>query len=299
MKVFVAGGSGAIGLPLVLALRAAGHEVTALTRSGARGDTLRALGASVAVADALDPEALAAAVAAARPTHVVHELTAIPKGGFRRADDLDLTNRLRTGGTRNLLDAAIGAGARRFVAGSFAILSPRGAGPADAAAQAVHSMETQVLDATKRGAIEGIVLRYGLFYGFEAPSTVAMLDMVRKRRLPVIRGDAGQLPVIHIDDAVSATIRALDHGHAGATLDIVDDRAVSMTEMVEALAEYTGSKTPFRVPAWIPRLFAPYVARMATVRMPLSNAAARAELGWRPVYPTMRDGLAHMFPHAA
>ena len=213
MNVFVAGGSGTIGVPLVRALAAAGHQVTALTRSGHKRDELRAAGASVAVADALNREALMAAVRDAHPTHVIHQLTALPKGGPRRASDLTPTNRLRIDGTRNLLDAAIAAGARRFVVGSFAPLSPRGPAPPqidDEAAAAVRSMEHQVLDASRRGLIEGIVLRYGLFYGLETPSTIAMIDMVRKRRLPVVRGDAGQLPVIHIDDAVSATVRALD-----------------------------------------------------------------------------------------
>lgn len=303
MNVFVAGGSGTIGVPLVRALVAAGHQVTALTRSASRQGDLRALGASVAVADALDREALIAAVQAARPTHIIHQLTALPKNGPRRSSDLEATNRLRIDGTRNLLDAAIRAGARRFVAGSFALLAPRGPVPTasgeNAGAAAVRSMESQVLDATARGAIEGVILRYGMFYGIDTPSTVAMIEMVRKRRLPVVRGDAGQLPVIHVDDAVSATIRALDVAPAGGAYDIVDDRAVSLTEIVEAIAEYTGSAAPRRVPAWLPRLLSPYLARITSMRMPLSNAKATAELGWRPRYPTMRDGLARMFQEAA
>lgn len=302
MNVFVAGGSGAIGIPLVRALVAAGHQVTALTRSTGKRDELRALGARVAVADALNREALIAAVEGVRPTHVIHQLTALPKDGPRRAADLDATNRLRTDGTRNLLEAAINAGARRFLVGSFAMLSPRGpvAGAAgDHAAAAVRSMEEQVLEATRRGAIEGVILRYGMFYGLETPSTLAMIDLVRKRRLPVVRGDRGQLPLIHVEDAVSATIRALDAAPAGSAYDIVDDRAVSMTEIVEAIAEYTGSARPLRVPAWLPRLVAPYMARITSMRLPLSNEKAKAELGWRPRYSTMRDGLAEMFRRAA
>jgi nucleoside-diphosphate-sugar epimerase len=303
MNVFVAGGSGAIGIPLVRALVAAGHPVTALTRSMSKRDDLRKLGAAVAVADALDREALMAAVEAARPTHVVHQLTALPKGGPRRRSDLDATNRLRIDGTRNLLDAAINAGARRFVAGSFAMLSARGPATAvsddDEAAAAVRSMEAQVLEATRRGSIEGVVLRYGMFYGLETASTVTMIDMVRKRRLPVVRGDSGQLPLIHIDDAVSATVRALAVAPAGSTYDIVDDHAASMTEIVETIAEFTGSATPIRVPGWLPRLIAPYMARLMSLRVLLSNERARAELGWRPKYSTMRDGLAEMFHHAA
>jgi nucleoside-diphosphate-sugar epimerase len=302
MNVFVAGGTGAIGIPLVRALVARGHHVTALTRSAGKQAELRALGATPAVADALDRNALIAAVEAVHPTHVIHQLTALPKDGPRRPADLAATNRLRIDGTRNLLDAAINAGARRFVAGSFAILSDRDSAVSpvhDEAAAAVRSMESQVLDATKRGSIEGVVLRYGMFYGLETASTMAMIDMVRKRRLPVVRGDTGQLPLIQIDDAVSATIDALDRAPAGSAYDIVDDQPVSMTEIVQALAEYTGSPAPFSVPAWLPRLVAPYLARMMSTRLPLSNAKAKAELGWRPRYSTMRQGMADMFHHAA
>jgi nucleoside-diphosphate-sugar epimerase len=302
MKVFVAGGSGTIGIPLVQALVAAGHEVTALTRSSSKRDELLASGASVAVADALNREALIEAVEAARPTHIVHQLTALPKGGPRRPSDLQATNRLRIDGTRNLLEAATHVGAPRFVVGSFAMLSARGAvAPAsiDDAAAAVQSMERQVQEATRRGSIDGVILRYGLFYGLETPSTVAMIEMVRKRRLPIVRGDAGLLPLIHVVDAVSATLLALDRAPAGGVYDIVDDRAASMTEIVETIAEYTGSPAPLRVPGWLPRLIAPYMARMTSIRMPLSNTAAKSDLGWRPKYPTMRDGLADMFRQAA
>jgi nucleoside-diphosphate-sugar epimerase len=271
--------------------------VTALTRSAARQYDLKALGADVAIADALDRDALIAAVAAARPTHVIHQLTALPKGGPRSAADLEATNRLRIDGTRHLLEAAIKAGARRFLAGSFALLSDRGApdAGADDAAVAVRSMESQVLDASTRGAIEGVILRYGMFYGFEAASTEAMIAMARKRRLPVVRGDMSQLPLIHVADAVAATVLALGAAPAGSAYDIVDDRAVSMTELVNAIAEYSGSPKPFTVPAWLPKLVAPYAARMLSTRLPLSNAKAKADLGWQPMYPTLRDGLAQMF----
>jgi len=302
VNVFVAGGSGAIGIPLVRALVAGGHQVSALTRTGHKRDELRALGAAVVLADALDRESLIAAVAAANPTHVVHQLTALPKSGPRRARDLEATNRLRIEGTRNLLDAAIRSGARRFLVGSFAMLASQGSGT-DAGdnpgAAAVHSMETQVLDASARGGIEGIVLRYGMFYGFDAASTQSMIEQVKKRRLPVVRGDTSQLPLIYIDDAVSATIRALGLAPAGSSYDIVDDRAVSLTEIVEALAKHTGAAAPFKVPAWLPRLVAPYLARVSSTRLSLSNAKAKAELGWRPTYPTLADGLAQMFQRAA
>jgi nucleoside-diphosphate-sugar epimerase len=303
MKVFVAGGSGAIGVPVVRQLVAAGHQVTALTRTGANADKLRALGATPAVADALDAAALGRLVAAAQPTHVIHELTAIPKGGVRNARDLEPTNRLRIEGTRNLIDGAVAAGAKRLVVGSFAIF--RGAAPADAppdvraAAEAVRSMELQTLEASRAGRIEGVVLRYGLFYGPETGSTAQMIAMAKRRMLPTIRGDQGLLSSIHVEDAASATVAALDRAPAGGVYDIVDDRPVSFSEIVETLAAAAGAPRPFAVPAWVPRLMMPYMARMIALRLPLSNEQARADLGWRPAYPTIREGLAQTLAHAA
>jgi len=302
MRILVAGGSGTIGLPLVQALVEAGHQVTALTRTPEKQQALRDLGATPAMADALDASAVRAVVLAARPTHVVHQLTALPKDGVRRAADLAATNRLRIDGTRFLLDAAIDAGATRIVCGSFALM--QGVGPnaspeVRAAVDAVSSMESQVLQASRSGRIEGIVLRYGLFYGPQNPATQKMLGLVRRRLVPVVRGDRGLLPYIHIADAVTATIAALDRGSAGNVYDIVDDMPVSMTDVVRAMAEYAAAPPPFIIPAWLWRLFAPYLAGMTSMRLPLSNAKARAELGWRPAFPTWRDGLSQMTARAA
>jgi nucleoside-diphosphate-sugar epimerase len=260
---------------------------------------LEALGTSAAVADALDRDALVSAVAAAQPTHVIHQLTALPKEGPRRMSDIEATNRLRIDGTRNLLQAAIGVHARRFIVGSFAVLAGRDPVGADAAAAAIRSMETQSLDATEQGLIESVVLRYGMFYGPDVPSTATLVELVRKRRLPVVHGDTGQLPLIHIDDAVSATVLALDAASGGSTYEIVDDHPASMTEIVTTLAKYAGSAPPRRVPAWLPRLVAPYLARATTIRLPLSNAKAKAELGWAPTYSTIEEGIAQMFGRAA
>jgi len=160
-------------------------------------------------------------------------------------------------------------------------------------------METQALDAARQQLIESVVLRYGMFYGSGVPSTAALVGLVRKRRLPVVRGDTGQLPLIHIDDAVSATLLALDAAPGGSTYEIVDDRAASMTEIVTTLAKYAGSAPPRRVPAWLSRLVAPYLARVTAIRLPLSNARAKADLGWKPKYPTIEQGIAQMFRRAA
>jgi nucleoside-diphosphate-sugar epimerase len=250
------------------------------------------LGATAAIADALDAEALRRVVVAAHPTHVIHQLTALSKAGPRSARDLIPTNRLRIEGTRHLIAAAVGAGARRLVGGSFALLATRDV-PADTqeAADGVRSMESQILEASRSGAIEGVVLRYGLFYGPENPLTKQAIALVRRRMLPMIRGDRGQLPFIHVDDAVSTTVAALDRAPAGSTYDIVDDRAVSMSEFAETLAQAAGARRPFAIPAWLLRLLTPYVARMVALRLPLSNQKARTELGWQPSFPSIREGL--------
>jgi nucleoside-diphosphate-sugar epimerase len=300
MNVFLAGGSGAIGVPLVRMLVAGGHQVTASTRSSANATMLRGLGATPAIADALDAEALRRVVVAAHPTHVIHELTALPKGGPKSVGDLDATNRLRIEGTRNLIAAAVAAGATRLVGGSFALIGVSKLGvPPDMqpAADAVNSMESQIIDASRSGAIEGIVLRYGLFYGPENPSTVQMISVVRRRWMPIIRGDQGLLPYIHVDDAARATIAALDHAPAGSTYDIVDNRAVSASEFLQTIAELAGAPRPFAIPSWLLRLVAPYMMRMIELRLPLSNAKARADLGWNPLFPTIREGLMQTLRH--
>jgi nucleoside-diphosphate-sugar epimerase len=303
MNVFVAGASGTIGIPLVQALVAAGHDVTALTRSPQKQDGLRRVGATPALADALDAEALRAVVLAARPTHVIHQLTALPKEGPSSASDLVATNRLRIDGTRNLLDASIRAGARRFIGGSFALLpgaeSKSTIKGLDEAAEATRSMEAQIVEASRARLIEGIVLRYGLFYGPTNPGTTKMIEMVRRHKMPTIRGDQGQLPFIHLDDAVSATLAALDRGTPGNTYDIVDDQAISISDAVRLIAARIGAPQPRSMPLWVLRLLMPYRARVLTARMPLSNARARAELKWRPAYPTMKEGLAQLFSQAA
>ena len=303
MNIFIAGGTGTIGVPLVRALVASGHQVHALTRSPDKADDIRAMGALPAVADALDAVALTRVLLEARPTHVIHQLTALPKEGPKRASDLAATNRLRSQGTKNLLDASIRAGARRIVGGSFAPFQapvPASA-PRDVVegAAALRSMEAQILEASRRGAIEGVVLRYGLFYGSGNPMTAHMIRLLRRRMLPVVRGDKGLLPFIHLDDAVAATIAALERAPAGSAYDIVDDQAASVSEVVTALAQKAGAPRPIAVPLWVPRLLSPYMAGFMSIRLPLSNAKARDEFGWRPKYPTWREGIAEMSERAA
>jgi nucleoside-diphosphate-sugar epimerase len=302
MKILVAGGSGTIGSPLVRALVSAGHRVFASTRSREKQSLIQSLGATPVLMDALDPASVEGAVRSVAPTHVIHELTALPKMGPRRASELDPTNRLRVEGTRNLLRAAIAVGARRVVAGSFAPLAgPPTAAEAriDPAAQALQSMESQILEAARAGEIEGIILRYGLFYGLETPSTQEMFALVRKRRLPIVRRDPGQLPFIHVADAAAATVAALDHGASGSIYDIVDDCPANFSETAVEIARITGAPRPFAVPGWLLRLTAPYTARILSMRLRLSNAKARKELEWAPMFPSYKEGLRQNIERAA
>jgi nucleoside-diphosphate-sugar epimerase len=144
-----------------------------------------------------------------------------------------------------------------------------------------------------------VVLRYGLFYGPEAASTLEMMAMAKRRMLPAIRGDRSLLPCIHVDDAASATVAALDRAPAGSTYDIVDDDPVSFSDIVRAVADAAGAPKPIAVPSWLPRLVAPYMAKMIAMRLVLSNQKAFAEMGWRPSYRNIHDGLAHLRAHAA
>lgn len=301
MTVFVAGGTGTIGVLLVRALAAGGHRVVASTRTPDKQALVRELGATPAVVDALDAAALERAVCAAAPTHVVHQLTALPATGVRRAGDLAATNRLREEGTRNLLNAAIAAGAQRIVAGSFAMLGAvdRADDERDPAVLAVRSMESRIQDAVRRGVIEGVVLRYGLFYGPSSPATLQHLALVGRRRLPRVRGDGGLLPFIYLDDAVSATVAALERGVSGGVYDIVDDQPASFSDVVSEMARLTSAPRPLTVPGWLLRLTAPYLARLLTRKLQLSNTAARRELGWAPRYRSYREGLSETIDRLA
>ena len=309
MKVFIAGATGALGLPLARELVARGHEVIGLTRSPAKRSLLANVGARAVVADVYDAPELEGAVRAAAPTHVVHMLSALPKNGPLRVADIAATNELRVRGTTNLLRAAIAAGAQRIVGESFSGVygygdlgeRPRDENDlplvreADAGARAVvealRSLEDQLLAANAQGAIEAIVLRYGLSYGPENASTLYMIDMLRKRWLPVMRGAEGIGSFVHVDDAASATIAALERGRPGATYNVVDDEPVSLNTYLSALAEAIGARRPLAAPRWLVALVAPLAACMAQTRLPLSNTRARRELDWRPRFPSYREGL--------
>ena len=310
MKVFVAGATGALGRQLVPQLVAAGHEVTGMTRRASKQDLVRSLGARPAVADALNPDQVASAVAEAEPEVIVHELTAIPgiRNPRRFGSAFAQTNRLRTEGTDHLLAAARAVGARRFLVQSFAGWPfARIGGPVkseeDPLDEAPPKQVRETLAAIRyleravTGAdwIEGIALRYGGFYG---PGTsislepgADQLEMVRKRRLPIVGEGTGIQSFIQIEDAAAATVAAVERGQPGV-YNIVDDEPAPAAEWVPALAEAVGAKPPRRLPRWLIRLVAgeATVVMMTEVRG-ASNAKAKRELGWELRYPSWRQGF--------
>jgi nucleoside-diphosphate-sugar epimerase len=304
VEIFVAGATGAVGRRLVPRLVAAGHHVVATTRSPAKAGQLRALGAEPAIMDGLDPVAVGEAVGRAHPEVVIHQMTQITLSSDLRHFDREfaVTNRLRTEGTDNLLAAATAAGARRFIAQSYAGWpSSRTGGPVkteddplDAdppAAQRVSLAAIRHLENAVTGApaVEGIVLRYGSFYG---PGTGnEFFALARQRKVPLIGDGAGIWSFLHIDDAAEATVAALDHGHRGI-YNITDDEPAAVADWLPFMARAVGAKPPLRIPGWLARLAAGEVAvSMMTKIRGSSNAKARAGLGWSPAYPSYRQGF--------
>jgi nucleoside-diphosphate-sugar epimerase len=305
MRVFVAGAAGAIGRQLLPQLRDQGHSVTAATRTPAKLSLLRELGAEPVVVDGLDALAVGEAVARAEPDAVIHQMTALAGGTDLRHFDqtFAVTNRLRTAGTHHLLAAAAAAGARRFIAQSYTGWSNIRAGtpvkteddpldPHPPAAQrdtlaAITRLEQTVLAAP---AMHPIVLRYGSLYGPGASDE--MVAMIRKRRLPVIGDGAGIWSFLHVHDAASATVAALDRGEPGV-YNVVDDEPASVAKWLPFLAEAVGAKPPRRVPVWLGRLVAGEVGvSMMTQVRGSSNAKAKRSLDWRPAWPSWRQGFA-------
>jgi nucleoside-diphosphate-sugar epimerase len=306
MRVFVAGATGAIGRELVPRLAAAGHEVHAMTRSASKQELLYDLGAIPVVADALDPDQVAEAVGSARPDVIVHELTAIGSLDMRHFDrDFALTNRLRTEGTDHLLSAGQAVGVRRFVAQSYFAAYARTGGavkreedPFDPAparemretVAAIRHLEQAVLGADWT---QGIVLRYGAFYG---PGTSLapggeQTEAVRKRKFPLVGDGGGVWSFVHVADAAEATVAAVEHDGRGI-FNVVDDDPARVAEWLPALAAEVGAKRPTRVPRFVGRIFAGEAGVvMTTAVRGASNAKAKRELGWQPAHPSWREGL--------
>jgi 2-alkyl-3-oxoalkanoate reductase len=311
MKVFVAGATGALGRQLIPQLVARGHEVTGMTRSEGKRELIAGLGARPAVADALDSEAVAQAVGEAVPDAIVHQLTAL-SDSVKNIRNIDrafaTTNRLRREGTDYLLSAGRAAGVHRFVAQSFGgwpyakeggpvkteedPLDPDPPATIRETLAAIRYLESAVLDAEP---IEGIVLRYGGFYG---PGTSLGLDpvgeqieAVQKRRFPIVGSGNGMLSFIHIDDAASATVVALESGRPGV-YNVVDDEPAPAREWLPTLADAVGAKPPRHVPRWMGRLLAgEALTAMMTEARGASNQKAKRELGWELRYPSWRQGF--------
>jgi len=301
MRVFVAGATGVVGRRLVPQLVARGHHVTATTTSPGKLGTLEQQGADAVVMDGLDGVSVGEAVAAARPDAIVHQMTAITgKPNMRHMDRwFATTNRLRTEGTDHLLAAAEAAGVSHVVAQGYASWNGIRQGgwvkteedPLDlhrgTAAQPVMEALGHVEDAV--GKADGAVLRYGGLYGPGA--TAEQVELVRKRQFPLIGGGTGYSSWVHLDDAASATVLAVEQ-QARGVYNIVDDDPAPAGEWLPYLAACAGAKPPVRIPTWLARLLAGEVAvAMMTEGRGFSNAKAKRELGWELRYPSWRQGF--------
>jgi nucleoside-diphosphate-sugar epimerase len=299
VRVFVAGGSGALGRQLVTQLVAQGYSVTATTTSPQKLRLLEDLGAEAVVMDGLDASSVGEAVAAAAPDTVVNQMTALSvahagKPNLRKAERFfATTNRLRSEGNDHLLSAASATGVSHFVAQSHASMNGLRTGgwvkteddPLEEleGTKAINHMEAAVV------AAGGAVLRYGGFYGPGA--TDDQVALVRKRLLPLVGGGTGYFSWVHLEDAASATVRAVEQKASGV-YNIVDDEPAPVSEWLPYLAECLGAKPPRRIPAWLARLLAGEMAvGMMTEGRGFSNAKAKWELGWELRYPSWRQGF--------
>jgi nucleoside-diphosphate-sugar epimerase len=301
VRVFVAGGTGVVGRRLVPQLVARGHQVTATTTSAAKLGLLEQLGAASVVMDGLDAVSVDKAVAEARPDAIVHQMTAIAGMPDMRHIDrwFATTNRLRTEGTDHLLAAAEATGVSNVVAQSYACwngirkggwvkteedpLDPETGTTARTVAEAIGYLEEEVVTAG------GAALRYGGLYGPGA--TDDQVEFVRKRQFPLVGGGTGYSSWVHLDDAASATVLAVEQ-EARGVFNIVDDEPAPASEWLPYLAACAGAKPPIRVPKWLARLLAGEVAvTMMTEGRGFSNAKAKRELGWELRYPSWRQGF--------
>lgn len=303
MNVLVAGSTGAIGIPLIRTLLQNGHSVYGLTRSRTKAEGLRHLGATPIVADVMDREALLAALQGVMVDAVINELTSLSKVPMRHAD-MAATNALRETGTANLVEAARQMGARRLVSQSFVsgygyfdhgadLLtedSPFGVACGNRFDEHVGAMRALEEQTWNAAGMEGIVLRYGFFYGPGA-GLEGLLEMLRGHRMIVPRNGGGVVSWIYIEDAAAATVAALERGRAGEAYNIADDEPVSWRRFLDAVAEEFGTPGPIPVPALVLRAM-PVARAIMTSSYRLSNARAKRELGWTPSAPTYREGIA-------
>lgn len=307
MKVLIAGASGELGSEVARLLLERGHEVWGLTRSESRLAELESKGLRPVRGDVLDADGIKAAVARSSPEVVVQVPIGIPERGPLRPKHLDSTNRLRTQGTRNLLDAAIAAGVRRYVAES--IVAVYGYTRPDevvdetstvereaplpslqAAVDAMHAGESMVLEAGLQGALETIVVRLGFYYGGGTGSTRFMAKLLRRRMMAMAR-QGGAMPFIELSDGAAGVVAALEKGRSGEIYNIVGDESVGLEDLAATVAEVIGSRPPRWIPMWLMRLGGRYAVVVSGTRLFVSNRKAKEELGWEPRYPTVREGV--------
>jgi nucleoside-diphosphate-sugar epimerase len=309
MKIFVAGATGVIGSRLVPLLVAAGHEVVGMSRSPERAKHLEDLGARGVACDVYDREALHGLLNDEGPEIVIHELTDFSRqlGPSGSEAEFAANQRMRSEGTRNLVDAARASGARRIVAQSYAhVYAPEGSwvksenDPLNLGAdvpstrrrnvEAVQALEHAVLETP---GIEGVALRYGTLYG---PGTAyaddgSIAQLVRIRHFPVIGDGHGMTSFVHVDDAAAATVRALN-GPAGV-YNIVDDEPAQRSEWVPFYADLLGAPAPRHVPALLIRMLGrEHFIYRSTQQRGSSNAKAKRSLDFDPRYRTWRRGFA-------
>jgi nucleoside-diphosphate-sugar epimerase len=308
MKVLVAGATGGLGRALVPKLIAAGHEVTGMIRSESGAAGLRSLGADVVLADGLDAAAVKAAVDTARPEVVVHQMTAL-KGGidFKRFDQsFALTNRLRTEGTDHLLAASQAAGVRRFVVQSYAGWNMQHGGsatkteadpldpdPVPAQRETMAGIKYLESAVTTADGIEGIALRYANFYGptGDIGKGGSMVELIQKRKLPLVGDGTGVWSFIHYDDAADATVRAVESDVTGI-YQIADDDPAQAAIWLPEFARILGAKPPRHIPAWLARLAIGDVGVAAFTEIRgVDNSLAKATLDWQPGYASWREGF--------
>jgi nucleoside-diphosphate-sugar epimerase len=306
LRVFVAGASGVIGRSLVPKLVTAGHEVTGTTRNEGSAEAIRASGAEAAICDALDAAAVEDAVVAAAPEVIVSELTSLPKDYDLRTIDYEPTNRVRVEGGRNLLSAGRKVGAHRYITQSVAfVYEPEGdwvkgeeartfRDPPGRFKSGFDATMTSELEALEAEGMEGLVLRYGQFYGpdtyFDRGGSIA--EQVRKRRFPQVGSGSGVFSFIHVDDAADATVASIERGAPGI-YNVVDDDPAPISEWLPVYADAIGAKRPMRIPTFLARLLGGKAAAvMATQLRGASNAKAKRELGWQPAHPTWQQGFA-------
>lgn len=305
MRVFLAGASGAIGKPLIPVLVKAGHQVIGMTRSPQKRELVESLGAKHVAADALDPQAVMREIQAAQPDVIIHEMTAIPQDlNLRRFDEqFALTNRLRSEGTDSLLAAGLAVGTRKFIAQSYAgwpyervggpIKSeddPLDTDPPEVFRRSLAAMRHLETRVTGTPGVQGVVLRYGSLYG-PGTSSDWMLDQIRKHRLPIVGEGSAVWSFIHVDDAATATLAAVESGAPGI-YNIVDDEPVAVSEWLPELARMIGAKPPLHIPAWIAQLaIGDAGVILMTEARGSSNQKARRALDWKPRWTTWRDGF--------